>query len=973
MNKKNKSFFNKLAIPIASAALLGLPATTVLAQDNNNMEIEEVIITGSFIKGTPEDAALPVDVLSRSDLEDVGSPSVIEMIRNLGVTSGNIGETNQFDTRGGQGNEGVATVNLRGLGSARTLVLLNGKRHVATESIGVDISAVPSIAIGRVEILKDGAAALYGSDAIAGVVNFITRKNFEGLELKGSFQDIEDSDGDTSLAAIFGKQIGDLHFAISAEYEERSELNINSRDWAIRPFAENTKGGISSIGNPGTLFPTFGTTTIGGGVPDVNCDALGGINAANFCRFQYTQFDNLIEDTETIKVFGELNYDISENMSLHLEALYSDVDIPEWKTSPSYPPQSLLGADRVIQPNHPGLVDYKAQNPGAFNDITIPGLGTIPVAAQGSKVWSRMLGVSGRNGGEPESAQRTTETQRIAGSLLGTLDNGIDYDVSFSWSKRERELGGSDMFIERMAFALDGLGGPNCDQAANFASGDFGTNGCEYYNPLSNALERSAINGATNPQYNAAVANSDGLINWLTASTGSKSVNELFVIDVILTNETDIELGGGNLGWAAGFQSRSEEYDFTLQDVANRAINPCAFNDPTSILLGHVDTLDCGNASAGLTAFLAASDEESTDRDIYSAFVELALPVSETIDIQLAARYEDYGDAGDSFDPKIAVSWAITDSLKLRGSASTTFRAPPSSFLSGTNTNLAFIGPALAFKAVDTNGNPDLDPETAVALNLGLIYQTESYYGSIDFWSFDFEDPFQTENQNQLVGAYLGSGCNDGGAGVGVNPDCDVLRDRISPTGAGGTTLERVNRNIINGADIKTSGIDFVSEFVFEDVMAGALTVGFNATYILEYESDDFITIDGVTLASGGDFTGKLNVGTPFLPQPELKGTMFAKWGNEEHRLNYNAVYTDSYEDDIAPNAKLAEVDSHISHDLHYVNNMVDDFVLSVSVINFTDEDPPQAGTDLNYDGYTHNAFGRMIKLGVTYTPAFMN
>jgi outer membrane receptor for ferrienterochelin and colicin len=298
MNKNDKSFFKRLVVPIASAAMLGLPATAVLAQGDDKTEIEEVIITGSFIKGTPEDAALPVDVLSRSDLEDVGSPSVIEMIRNLGVTSGNIGETNQFDTRGGQGNEGVATVNLRGLGSARTLVLMNGKRHVATESVGVDISAVPSIAIGRVEILKDGAAALYGSDAIAGVVNFITRNSFEGLELKGSFQNIDDSDGDTSIAAIFGKQVGDLHFAISAEYEERSELNINSRDWAIRPFADNTKGGISSIGNPGTLFPTFGTTTIAGGTPDVNCDALGGINAANFCRFQFTQFDNLIEDQE---------------------------------------------------------------------------------------------------------------------------------------------------------------------------------------------------------------------------------------------------------------------------------------------------------------------------------------------------------------------------------------------------------------------------------------------------------------------------------------------------------------------------------------------------------------------------------------------------------------------------------------------------------------------------------------------------
>ena len=124
--------------------------------------IEEIVVTGSFIRGTPEDAALPVDVLTRADMEEVGDPSINELIRNLNVSSGALAETNQFDTRGGQANEGVSTVNLRGLGSARTLVLINSKRHVATEELGVDISAVPGIAIGRVEVLKDGAAALYG-------------------------------------------------------------------------------------------------------------------------------------------------------------------------------------------------------------------------------------------------------------------------------------------------------------------------------------------------------------------------------------------------------------------------------------------------------------------------------------------------------------------------------------------------------------------------------------------------------------------------------------------------------------------------------------------------------------------------------------------------------------------------------------------------------------------------------------------
>tara|TARA_B110000305_G_scaffold66770_1_gene74757 strand:- start:101 stop:1717 length:1617 start_codon:yes stop_codon:yes gene_type:complete len=520
--------------------IFGFGAQTALAQDET---LEEIVVTGSFIKGTAEDAALPVDVLTRSDLEDVGSPSLIEMVRNLGVTSGNLGETNQFDTRGGQAAEGVTAINLRGLGPARTLVLINSKRHVSTETIGVDISAIPSIAIGRVEVLKDGAAALYGSDAIGGVVNFITRDSFEGFEVSGNFTDLDDSDGDTNVAAIFGRRVGALHFAISGEYEERSELRIRDRDWALRPFAENPgPGGWSSIGNPGTFFPGIsngagGRTLLGGATPDPGCELLGGTSSGGFCRFQYTFFDNLVEEQESYKVFAEVNYDISDKISFHAEALYHDMDMPEWKTSPSYPPQALLGNDRFIEASHPGLIDLKAQNPGLFNEVA-----GIPASVQGASSWSRMLGIAGRNG-QPESSYRKTKTKRISFGLVGETDSGISFDTSFSWSKRERDIGGSDMYIERMAFAFDGLGGAGCDPA----TGSAGVGPCEYYNPFSNALSFSPVTGATNPQYNASVANSNELINWLTAETGSATDNETLVFEAILSGDSRWDLGGGSL------------------------------------------------------------------------------------------------------------------------------------------------------------------------------------------------------------------------------------------------------------------------------------------------------------------------------------------------------------------------------------------------------------------------------------------
>ena len=956
-----RGFFNRRATVGAVALALGgvwsLPAWA-------EAQMEEVVVTGSYIKGSAEDAALPIDVISREDLEDQGNPSVLEMVRNLSVTSGNIGETNQFDTRGGQGNEGVTTVNLRGMGSARTLVLINGRRHVATESIGVDVSAMPSIAIGRVEVLKDGAAALYGSDAIAGVMNFITRDKFEGLEIRGSHQDIDGSDGDDSLGIIFGHSGENFHFALAAEYETRDELPIKSRDWALRDYSVNPESGFSGIGNPGTAYPASGpifpTNLLGGAVPDPGCETVGGVLTGTTCRFQFTFFDNLIEETETTKLFGEFNLDVNDRLSFHAEALVSDVDLPSWKTSPSYPPQSLFGPDRYIDPTHPGLVDMIAQNPGFL------------VAGQGAFVISRMLGVVGRNG-EPEDGARNTKTKRLAGGFTGEFSNGIGFDLSMSWSERDRRLQGSDMYIERMAFGLDGLGGPNCDAS----TGTPGVGDCEYYNPFSNALQTSAVNGATNPQYNAAVANSDELINWMTAQTASRAINELLVFDAIFNGETGMALGGGNIGWAAGVQSRSESYDYTLADIANRAINPCPFIDPASVTLGNVDTLDCGVAGAGRLAFLANGDAESTRRDIYGAFAEFALPITDTLDAQIAFRYEDYGSGqgGSSFDPKASFSWAITDLVKIRGSASTTFRGPPGSFLGGVGTSLQYIAPAAAFKAVDTVGNPNLESESATTLNFGIILAKDNFYSSLDYWSFDFEDPFQTESADQLIAAYSANSCaNDatGAAGAGVGTAaCDDLLARFTPTGTPTGGIQRIRRNIINGADQKTSGLDFTARYSFDDIAGGELTVGAEGTYVLEYTSDDFTSIAGTKLADGGDFVGKLNDGEPTLPKPELQAQAFAKWGNSDHRLNYALRYVSSYDDVRPALPSMAVIDSQMTHDLHYINNMIENVTLSLSIVNFTDEDPPLASTDLSYDGYTHNPFGRMIKVGFVYTPEF--
>jgi iron complex outermembrane receptor protein len=173
------------ALLLAGAIAVGTPLMTAYAQEGEGKGLEVVLVTGSYIRGTAEDAALPVDVVTAEDLEKQGSPTMVDLFKSIPSVQGITGETNQFTA--GQ-TTGTSNVNLRGLGPTRTLVLFNGRRLApsAAAAIGVDTNLLPAAAIGRIEVLKDGAAATYGSDAIGGVVNFISRRGFEGMTVEGS-------------------------------------------------------------------------------------------------------------------------------------------------------------------------------------------------------------------------------------------------------------------------------------------------------------------------------------------------------------------------------------------------------------------------------------------------------------------------------------------------------------------------------------------------------------------------------------------------------------------------------------------------------------------------------------------------------------------------------------------------------------------------------------------------------------------
>jgi len=949
----------KLVFSASLAALMAGGAA--LAQDEGDeLRQTTVTVTGSFIPGTPEDAALPVDVLTAQDLKLEGNPTITDLIKNLGPSSGADGQTNQFASNG---LEGTSNINLRGLGAGRTLVLVNGRRQTFSPyGIGeqaqlfVNTNNIPAAAIGRLEVLKDGAAALYGSDAIAGVVNFITRDDLDGLELSGDYQTFDGSDGEYSLSAAYGLQGSNFNWVTTVEYQKRTEVPLLEKDWAISSIAENPVGGFSSLSNPGR-YVVIGATGVVGAEVDTGCTAAGGIihPTVGDCRFQFTQFDNLVEEEEQIKLFTEYNREMGNGADLHLEFLYSSIEVPEWKTSPSYPPQEL--ATQFVPASSPGYQQYLADNPTSA-------LG----AGVGALFIGRTFGWGGFPGtGGAQEGFREYETFAGSGSLNGSFGNDVNYDVALSYSQTEGTRETNDTYIGGLTAALSGFG--ICADpvtGAVPAGAVAGAGGCEYYNPFSNAIATSAITGAANPTFNPALANSTALAEWLTDGVGTTVTTDLLVLDTVFSGQSNIQAAGGSVGWAAGAQVRRESYEVDPNAVTDLAQTPGPLgNGPFSFLAG-----------------TNAADEEQT---IYALFGELQVPLYDNLDIQVAARYEDYGGSvGSTFDPKVAAKYTVNENFALRGSAQTSFKGPTLNQLSGTVTSLQFVAPTSAFKAVDQSGSADLAPESAFSFNFGALFENDGFSASLDYYNFDFSDPIIVESQSAIVAAALGSINAEVAAATAAGRATDAgnlgsIVSRLSfdggdPFNGGGTVggnISRIGTNVANGPDIETSGIDLRLQNIWDLANGSEFTLGLDATYVINYDVGAFAVEDAVT--PGFDAAGQFNRSNTFRSLPQLKTNITGNYAMGDHNFRAVARYIDSYEDERGtPNptgqfsGSPTEIDSQTTLDLFYNWQSPWELDLGLSMVNAFDEDPPFAFFDLNYDPYTHNPFGRTFKVSVT-------
>ncbi len=784
--------------------LLGGWAFTGPAVAQEEGVIETIVVTGSYIKGSPEDAPSPVQTLTRDDIVVSGVSDVAEMVRNLEIASGSdTAPQNEFRFNGNSGS-GLANVNLRGVGPTATLVLMDGKRlpyagqKLADGDRFVDINTIPITMIERVEVLKDGGSAIYGSDAIAGVVNFITRSDFEGFEITAKYQETDEGgQDDTTIGAIWGwaSDDGDTNFVIGGEYFDRGDLLSRDREDLTRDVYPKQNAEIVN------RFSFNG--------PDVQCGAVadffpdnGFDSDPNSCNRFGSDTEVFIPVQERSSLMATFSHYFSEAAEVYGQASWYDSESGE------------------SRPVHAGPIEPKYALPGILNALNGFGIGSDPandpsLALLGGSTFPpflplelvdyqvRVPGIDADRDFNTHNEQNTTRFQLGIKGDFEISNRPWTYDFSVTRGDSEFSTHFLGLDSDRLELAHYGLGGPNCTPDGDLSnpiargllagidgvfdstspipgavgpleslieslmgnvegqpfinpdnlvvaltSSNRGDNsqGCFFFNPY---LTRAGVPGLTN---------SEELLQWLEVpmNDAQKSETYLTSVDLVFTGEL-MDLDAGPLAMAFGLQYREEGRETT--------VNPKTIGEVNSF-----GQLSGQESVAGLSE----NRNFDADRDISAAFFEFQIPVTEDIDVQLAGRYEDYGgDIGSTFDPKLGVRWQMNDSFVLRGSASSSFRGPGLAQIEeGTGFSLEFgvadvlgegvnpagqncvktgrcakpTGDAIPAIIIVKQGQPtpDLGPEEAVTYNFGGIWTPmgalEGLTVGLDFYAIDFED-----------------------------------------------------------------------------------------------------------------------------------------------------------------------------------------------------------------------------------------
>lgn len=938
-----KTIFKKTAIAIACASAsvtsLAIAAETKNEAQPEGQSVERILITGSNIRRNRDiETPSPIETVDFEDIESAGIGQMQDLIKMVPSMAG-------ADLAGSREAQGTSQFSLRGLGVAGTLTLINGRRAglspISTSQgfFFTDINQYPVNMIESVEVLKDGASATYGSDAVGGVVNIITRKNFEGVEIGGEYRENEVNPAQ-SLNMAIGHKLDKGHFSMFVNYYTQEGGSRGEYDWLVKrskgdsfipsenQYDSSTGAGRYSLATPNPNDPTNYLRS-GNTVADPYCQQPSPISGktqtfvdGNNCRYIFLDQRALIGEENRLQIFSQLDYRISDDTTVFAEMSYSSNEVKD----------IIGGAPLDVRTDDGGFYVPSDQ---PFNYFVNDGNGGIvwdeaAVAADPSlavDVIFRGRPLTNYDGDLGEDIEKNFENNRLV--------LGFDTFLNDDWN-----LYGSYMYARSLM--TDVL--PRNYNGLKFREAI----GSGRWNPFQIAqVDPTAISvkdGITTAGNTVFGPYTETDLGQFASYRTFVRETEQQAIELTLSGML-FEFNGLEVVGAFGVQYRSMEYS----EIADSAQ---VFQQG-----GYEDYVFSINGAK---------------QDTLAVYGEIIVPVTEDLEVQVALRYEDYGDdeGGDTTDPKIGVRWQATEMVQLRGSYGTSFQAPSVRNIAGAGGGGSLADPITSdvyeagpgsscdpavndtFNITTTTLGGNLKPQTATNFNLGIVLtDDDTFTVSADYWNYDYEDLI---GPGQSAASILADECS-GGA---YAPDNRVTRD------ATGQAISIVNR-FSNLGGITADGVDLTANYSFDQVFGGELVFNTSITYISTYEIDSG---DG-----SPKFDGANNRNTSFGQLgsvPDTRVNLGFDWNNEQHSFSFYVRHIGGY-DDRTPNNDYDSIDSFTVFDTQYsfdINGLIGKGTtnFSIGVNNLTDEEPPaidrnSANGRRAFDSLVHDPRGRTI------------
>lgn len=972
-------------------------------EDETSLVLDEIVVTGTRIKRSAASSPTPTMVLEAESIKRSGVANLGDLLHELPAISNGTGGNAINDANGGAtASAGLEFLNLRGLGEERTLVLIDGRRHVpgSAGDAAVDISMIPTNLIERVEVISGGASAVYGADAVTGVVNIITKKAFDGWQIDYQAGASAQGDGETNdLSVLFGRNFhnGKGNVMISASYYDENEISIAARDYANRlisfnPNPANTgpndgipdqllvddlrftplnrEGTLALVNNARTnRFVPIEQLATFGGLPLFPGDPIG-LSASSALGDGLAPgqllFDSFTIDRESgqVRAFDEgINCDFvacqggdgfrtpeTNTLSVPIERTILDLsssyefdssrvfaNLKYGNVKSNASGQASVFHDGNFGPYVPIFRDNPFLPAALAAEMDARGLSVAPLA---------VVGVAQRSDTERETIQFI-----IGGE--GKMNNAIDYVYYAQYGRVESKLGDADVLNSRYYQALDATTDASGMPVCRDTSG-----GCQPLNIFNSGLNSSPES-----------------LDFVEANVLNRDEIEQVVIGASVNGDL-FELPAGTSKFALGIEYRNEKAE-NIPDPLLQARDPVT--GAGAGLVGSLTQID-----TTLNGFVLPT---SGRFDVTEVFGEVTLPIIsdkpffDEVTLDAALRVADYNLSGTEVSYKTGLNWAMNDSLRLRATYSRAVRAPNVTELfdplapgAGNATdpchveeldfgpnpdnrraNCAALGlpeDFLSLAAVGTvtitnGGNLELDPERADTFTLGMVITpTPTSYISLDLWDVEVNDAITVFGASTVL-----ANCVDG---ANLNP---VFCNDISRSGSGQIT--NIFTQFINAAEFSARGVDITAGARFDGPGSGEFSVDFLGSVM---DTREFLqdADDLETLVEEIDTAGN----------PELRGSLNLGYRSDKWLLSWDMRFVGSskFSGDVQPEElPVNRVPSFLYHDVFSSYQLRDNLEVFLGVNNVLDKEPP-ALPDLNTGGLLYDGVGRYYFAGLRFT-----